>query len=78
MFEPKEIVSPVPTDTDAPKMYINGTYILGGIVALVIVGLVTLALVLKGNVPNEIVTAFVALGSPAVAGLASIYNRKAS
>lgn len=76
MFDAREIVSEVPTDAEAPKMYVNGTYILGGIVALAIVTLGILAAMLRENLPGEIVTAFVALGSPAVAGLASIYNRK--
>jgi uncharacterized membrane protein len=77
MAESREIGTPLPTDVEAPKMYTNGTYILGGIVVLAIITLGILAGILKEDLPNEIVTAFVALGSPAVAGLASIYNRKA-
>lgn len=76
MFEPKEIVSEVPTDTAAPTMYVNGTYILGGIVALGLI--VLLALAGFERLTSEVVTAIVAITGPAVAGLASIYNRRAS
>ncbi len=73
--ETKDLVSSTPNDLEAPKMYLNGTYILGVIVVTCIVALAILAGVLREKLPGEVVTAFVALGGPAVAGLAGIYNR---
>lgn len=73
--QPKDLVTPVPNDQQEPKMYINGTYILGLIVIVCVVALGILAGVLKDKLPGEIVTAFVAIAGPAVAGLSGIYQR---
>ena len=66
-FRPAEIVSPVPTDEQAPKLYGAAVFLLG-MVALAVVGVVC-ALALRGAPVSD---GLIAIGAAAVSGLVGL------
>ena len=63
----REIVSETPTDTEHPLMYERTVYILGGIGALCVLGVIVLAVLSK-----SIDAGLVAIGASAISGLVAL------
>ena len=67
MFEPREVVTEAPDDAEHPLMYERAVYILGGIGALCVIGIVALAVLGK-----SIDAGLVAIGASSVGGLVTL------
>jgi len=63
----QEVVTPVPTDADAPRMYLHSVYIVGGVAALCVIGIIA------GMILNRTVdAALAAIGGVAIGKLGEL------
>jgi hypothetical protein len=67
----REIVTPIPTDADAPRMYLHGIYIMGAAALTAIVALGLLA-GLGVTVPTELGV----IAGVALSGVSRIFERR--
>ena len=75
LVSPREIVTEPPNDAEHPRMYEWTVYLLGGIVALCVIGLFALAMFQRGN--DAVTTGLISIALLCGGGLVNLLKREA-